>query len=228
MFVIVCGCSNLNTDAFGDLLGKDGGPLDEQTVADGLKEALKVGTERTVASTSATDGFLGNTLIRITIPDGYQKAAATLRTVGFGNKVDEFEVAMNRAAELAAAEATDVFWNAIKQMTISDAMGILNGNETAATDYFRTHTEGELKQRFQPIVKSKMSQVGLYELYNELSDYYNSLPLVAKPAIDLDDYITDKSLDGLFTVLGQEEKRIREDPVARTTELLQRVFGSKT
>jgi hypothetical protein len=226
--IVVPGCSGLNSNVIGDILDEDGGgALDEKTVTAGLKEALKIGTERTVKSTSALDGFLGNALIRITIPEDYQKAAATLRTVGLGDKVDEFEVAMNRSAELAAAEATDVFWNAITYMTIEDAVGILNGNETAATEYFRTSTGGELRQRFKPIVEEKMSQVGLYQLYNELSNYYNNLTVVAKPALDLDDYITDKALDGLFTVLGREEKKIREDPVARTTELLRRVFGGK-
>lgn len=221
--VLLAGCTGLDTI----LRSGQGGPLDEQTVAAGLKEALRVGTERTVTSTSKLDGFFGNTLIRILMPEQFETAAGTLRTLGFGKQVDNFEMSMNRAAELAAGEATDIFWNAITQITIADAMGILNGNETAATDYFRSRTETSLRQRFMPIVQGKMSEVGLYSTYNELADYYDNLPLTTKPALDLDEYITERALNGLFTVLGQEEKRIREDPVARTTDLLKRVFGTK-
>lgn len=200
-------------------------PLDEQTVSAGLKEALRVATERTVTSTSKLDGFLGNALIRIVMPEQFATAAKTLRTVGLGKQVDELEVGMNRAAERAAGEATDVFLNAISQMTLQDATGILNGGENAVTNYFRTHTEESLHERFKPIVTEKMSEVGLYKVYNGLTEYYNKLPLVTSPALDLDEYVTQHALDGLFTILGQEEKRIRTDPVARTTELLRRVFG---
>lgn len=201
--------------------------LDEQTVAAGLREALRVATERTVESTSKLDGFLGNALIRIVLPEQFETAAKTLRTVGFGKQVDELEVGMNRAAERAAGEATSVFLNAISQMTLQDATSILNGGENAVTNYFRSHTEESLHERFKPIVTEKMSEVGLYKVYNGLTDYYNKLPLVTSPALDLDEYVTQHALNGLFTVLGQEEKRIRTDPLARTTELLRRVFGSR-
>jgi hypothetical protein len=200
--------------------------LDEQTVAAGLKEALRIATERTVTSTSTLDGFLGNALIRIVMPEQFETVAKTLRTVGLGKQVDELEVGMNRAAERAAGEATEVFLNAITQMTLQDATSILKGGENAVTNYFRTHTEESLHERFKPIVTDKMSEVGLYNVYNGLTDYYNKLPLVTSPALDLDEYVTQHALNGLFTVLGQEEKRIRTDPVARTTELLRRVFGS--
>lgn len=224
--LVVAGCASFDSDALERIIrsGKDA-PLDEKTVSAGLKEALRIGTERTVENTSTLDGFLGNALIRIAIPEQFQSAANTLRSIGFDKKVDEFEVGMNRAAERAAGEATKVFWNAITQMTLQDAFGILNGGETAATNYFRTRTQDDLHNRFKPIVKNKMSEVGLYQIYNELTDYYNNLPLVSEPALDLDEYITERALNGLFTVLAQEEKRIREDPVARTTNLLRRVFG---
>lgn len=217
------GFSSESLDAF--IRGGEDAPLDERTVASGLREALRVGTERSVDKTSRLDGYLGNALIRIVIPEQFEGAANTLRDIGFGKKVDEFEVGMNRAAERAAGEATQVFWNAIKGITLQDAFGILNGGETAATEYFRTRTEQTLRGRFKPIVQAKMSEVGLYTTYNELTDYYNKLPFVTKPALDLDEYITQHALDGLFTVLGQEERRIREDPLARTTDLLRRVFG---
>ena len=200
--------------------------LDEQTVAAGLREALRVATERTVISTSKLDGFLGNALIRIVMPEQFEVAAKTLRAVGFGKQVDELEIGMNRAAERAAGEATEVFLNAITQMTLEDAFSILNGGDNAVTNYFRSRTEESLHERFKPIVTEKMSEIGLYKVYNGLTDYYNKLPLVTTPALDLDEYVTQHALDGLFTVLGQEEKRIRTDPLARTTDLLRRVFGN--
>ncbi len=201
--------------------------LDEQTVAAGLREALRVATDRTVVSTSKLDGFLGNALIRIVMPEQFEVAAKTLRAVGFGKQVDELEIGMNRAAERAAGEATEVFLNAITQMTLEDAFSILNGGDNAVTNYFRSRTEESLHERFKPIVTEKMSEIGLYKVYNGLTDYYNKLPLVTTPALDLDEYVTQHALNGLFTVLGQEEKRIRTDPLARTTDLLRRVFGSR-
>lgn len=223
--ILLSGCASLDSDTLGKIIRSGGdAPLDEATVAAGLKEALRVGTERTVKTTSALDGFLGNALIRIVLPEEFEGAAKTLRSIGLGKQVDEFETTMNRAAERAAGEATGIFWNAITGMTLADAFGILNGGETAATDYFRARTESGLRARFSPIVKEKMSELGLYTTYNELADTYNNLPLVTRPALDLDSYITDRALDGLFVVLSQEERRIREDPLARTTDLLRRVF----
>jgi hypothetical protein len=220
---VIPGCKELSTKDLGGILLRDA-PLDEQTVAAGLKEALRVGTERTVDSTSKLDGFLGNALIRIVMPEQFEDIASVLRDVGFGQQVTNFETAMNRAAERSAGEAKDVFWNAVTSMSVADAFGILKGHDTAATEYFRGRTETELRSRFHPIVKNKMSEVGLYQMYNELTDYYNKIPLKTAPALDLDDYITEHALNGLFTVLGQEEKKIRDDPLARTTDLLKRVF----
>ena len=149
----------------------------------------------------------------------------TLRRLGLGRQVDELEVAMNRAAEEAAGEAREVLVRAVTSLTFDDAMRILDGGSTAATDFLRARTGEEIRSRFHPIVVAKMDQVGLSRLYRQLAAEYNRLPLVSRPAVDLDDYVTDEALDGLFTVLGEEEKRIREDPLARTTELLRRVFG---
>lgn len=204
------------------------GQLDEQTVIAGLKEALKVGTERTVLDTSSVDGFLGNALIHITLPEQYDGMANTLSKVGLGRYVDELEIAMNRAAEQSAGEARQVFWSAITSMSVDDAFGILKGNETAATDYFRGKTAGTLRRRFEPIVKAKMEQVGLYRVSSQIISHYNAIPFVEKPAaVNLDDYVTEKALSGLFTVLAQEEKKIRQDPTARTTELLKKVFSER-
>ena len=202
------------------------GQLDEQTVIAGLKEALKVGTERAVLDTSSVDGFLGNALIHIALPEQYDGMAKTLRKVGFGRYVDELEVAMNRAAEKSAGEAREVFWSAITSMSVNDAFGILKGNDTAATDYFRDKTSAQLRQRFEPIVKAKMEEVGLYRVSNQVISRYKAIPFLEKPAVvNLDDYVTEKALSGLFTVLAQEEQKIRQDPAARTTELLKKVFS---
>lgn len=201
------------------------GSLDAATAADGLREALRVGTERATASTSSMDGFLGNALIRIAMPEQLTTMTNALRTVGLGAKVDEMEVAMNRAAEQAAGEAKGVFWEAISTMTLDDAMGVLNGGETAATDYFRTRTSESLREKFSPIVTEKMQTVGLYNAYEPMVERYNALPFVTAPAVDLETHVTDGALDGLFTVLADEERKIREDPVARTSDILKRVFG---
>ena len=140
-------------------------------------------------------------------------------------EVNRFEVAMNRSAEAAAVEATAVFRDAILRMPVVDAWGILRGADTAATAYFRKRTSATLRERYLPIVQAKMADVGLYRIYGELMDAYSALPLVTRPALDLDAYITERALDGLFSVLAAQERRIRDDPAARTTDLLRRVFG---
>lgn len=228
LLLAAVGCATLQKD-MADILGgssSGSGTLDEPTVIAGIKEALRVGTENTVLSTSQLDGYLGNQLIRIALPAQMESMASTLRKVGLGSQVDELEVGMNRAAELAAAEARDVFWNAIAGMTVSDAFGILNGGNTAATDYFHDRTYAALQTRFHPIVQQKIDEIGLSRIYGRVADAYNSLPLAGTPRlVDLDEYVTDKALAGLFTVLATEEQKIRQDPLARTTDLLRRVFG---
>lgn len=222
---VMSGCGSVDPAVLEQILGTTGGGLSESTIIAGLRQALEVGTERTVDNTSQTDGFFGNPLIRIPIPGELQTVATTLRGVGLGGKVDEFELAMNRAAEQASGEAVAVFWGAIKTMTIDDARGILNGPDNAATVYFRGRTETELETRFLPIVETKMQELGYVKKYEELADAYAALPLTTRPAFDPEDYVTDRALSGLFTILADEEKRIRDDPAARTTELLRQVFG---
>ncbi|MGH0030253.1 MAG: DUF4197 domain-containing protein [Myxococcota bacterium] len=226
------GCAELGIDArqveglLGTTSGRGAG-LDESTVVAGLKEALQVGTERAVDQTSQPGGFLDDALLRIALPDELQSVAKGMRAVGLGAQVDEVEVSMNRAAESASAEATDVFWQAVSSMSISDAYGILNGPDDAATTYFRGRTEGTLRERFSPVVESAMQSVGLYQAYDRLVQSYGALALFSDPKADLNRHVTDETLDGLFTVLASEEKRIREDPVARSSELLQKVFGGR-
>ena len=221
--LLVTGCLNAKTI---DRVLRGDGALDESTVAAGLKEALRVGTERSTASTSKLDGFYRNTLIRIALPEQYAGVAKTLNSIGMGSYVEDFERSMNRAAERASGVAIDVFWSAITQMSITDAFGILNGGDHAATDYFRRKTAASLTARFQPIVTAKMEEVGVYNIYNDLVAKYNRLPIDKPKAVDIDDYVTARTVDGIFSVLEGEEKRIREDPAARTTELLRKVFGS--
>jgi len=208
--------------SLGDLVS---GASGDANVVSGLKQALEIGTRNAVELTSSQNGFLGNPLIRIELPGALDKMATGLRAVGFGAQVDELEVAMNRAAERAAGEATDVFWQGIRQMTFSDAMGILNGGDTAATEYFERTTRDTLRARFEPIVSQKMGEVGVVQSYDQLVGRYEAIPFTKKPAFDLRGYVTDKSLDGLFEVLGQEERKIRTDPAARVTPLLRQVFG---
>lgn len=204
------------------LLGSQG-----DRVSGGLKQALEVGTTRAVTRTSASGGYLSDPLIRIELPESLQGMARGLRAVGVGAQIDELEVAMNRAAERAAGEAGDVFWQGIRQMTFSDAQAILRGGDTAATDYFERTTRDTLRSRFQPIVSERMNEVGVVRSYDGLVSRYAAIPFTKPPAVDIRSYVTEKALDGLFVVLGEEERRIRTDPAARTTALLREVFGSR-
>ena len=163
-------------------------------------------------------------LIRIAVPDELSKMTSTLRKIGFSKQVDELETSMNRSAEKASAEATAIFWEAVQGLSIDDARAVLSGGKHAATKLLRDRTSKSLEARIHPIVSQKMDEVGLSRLYGDLSDRYNALPLGQKPAIRMDDYVTGKTIDGVFSILAKEEERIRADPVARTTELLQRVF----
>jgi len=217
---------------FGDILqilrgDQPGGSLSNATIADGLKETLHVGTSNAVRSTGRLDGYFGNEAIRILLPERFQTVERGLRLVGYGHKVDEFVLSMNRAAEQAAPFAADIFWDAIRTMSFADAHGILKGGDTAATDYFRRETSEELVAAFQPIVRESMDSVGVTRQYRELSESLAVIPFGSdNSAFNLEEYVVDKALDGLFHVLAEEETKIRRDPAARVTELLRNVFGS--
>ncbi len=225
--LVLSGCAELDPALVESVLGSisQDQPLDEATVARGLREALSIGSRRAIERAGRLDGYLANELIRIRLPEELEKMADALRKIGFRQPVDELEVAMNRAAEQAAGEALDIFVAAIGDMTIADAFGILRGGDTAATDYLRGRTSETLRRRFEPIIAAKMEKVGLYRTYGALAEVYNGLPFTNRPAVDLESYLTGKALGGLFTTLAEEETRIREDPVARTTELLRKVFS---
>ena len=199
--------------------------LSAATTASGLKDALRVATEQAVASTSKTGGFLDNPKIRIPLPGKLETMANGLRAMGMGAKVDELEVAMNTAAEKAAGEATPVFSKALGDMSFKDASGILSGGDTAATQYFKRTTSADLTTRFRPIVDQAMAKVGVVQQYDALVSSYASTPFGSAPKLDLGSYVTEQTLGGLFKVMGEEEKKIRKDPAARTTSLLKEVFG---
>ena len=202
------------------------GTPDSSTLISGLKEALSVGTTDAVRSVSETNGYFGNQAIQILMPEKIQEVADVLSKLGYQQEVDAFILSMNRAAEKAAPQAVSFFMDAIKEMTFDDAKEIFNGGETAATEFFKSKTEDKLYDAFKPTVSSSMDEVGVTRAYKEMMGKYTSaVPFAYTGPLDLDHYVTKKSLDGLFYMVGQEEKKIRTDPAARVTELLKEVFG---
>lgn len=202
--------------------------LDNSTIIKGLKEALATGTERAVTEVAKTDGYFGNQMIKILLPDKIQTAANLLGTVGYQQQVDAFVLSMNRAAEKAAPQAASLFGDAIREMTVEDAKGILNGTDTAATEYFEKKTRTQLFDAFKPVVAQSMNEAGTVRAYQEMLGRYQTLPFVSLAGIsslDLNSYIVNKALDGLFVMVKSEEKKIRTNPAAQTTDLLRQVFG---
>jgi hypothetical protein len=190
-----------------------------------LKQALQVGTESAVKLTGKTDGYFANQAIKILMPERLHTIERGLRAVGYSGEVDELVLSMNRAAEHAAPEAKKIFWDAIGKMTIDDAQRILNGTPTAATDYFKDKTSASLTLAFRPIVDRAMNTVGTTRQYNELLGRAQAIPFLKTESYDLDRYVVGKALDGLFHVVGEEERKIRTDPAARVTDLLKEVFA---
>jgi len=204
-----------------------GQSLSQDEIAKGLKEALQVGTARAVENVSRVNGYFNNPDIRIPLPESVRKTEKLIRAAGFGSKVDDFELSMNRAAEKAAPEAKALFWDAIKTMSFSDAKKILNGRDNEATLYFQDKTSPRLREVAKPIVRDAMGDVGVTRSYQELDRTVRTIPFAGSYSFDLDQYVTDKALDGLFYMVAEEERKIRENPAARTTELLKKVFGSQ-
>jgi len=202
-----------------------GGEMSESKIIEGLKEALEIGTSNAVKLVSKMDGYYGNPQIKIPLPDSVKKVEKALRAVGYGSKVDAFELSMNRAAEKAAPEAKALFMDSIKQMSFEDARKILNGRDNEATLYFEDKTRHKLTEIFKPIVHSSMSQVGVTRQYQALDAKVRTIPFTESLSFDLDQYVTDGALNGLFFMLAEEERKIRQDPAARVTDLLKEVFG---
>lgn len=199
--------------------------LSDSKIASGLREALQVGATNAVKLTGRPNGYFGNQAIKILMPKNLQPIEKGLRAVGYGPKVDDFILSMNRSAETAAPAAKKIFLDAILAMTFDDARKILSGGDTAATDYFKAKTTDRLTAAFRPVVEKTMNENSVTQQYNALVGQAQSIPFMKSPNLDISQYVVSKALDGLFYTLGQEEKKIRKDPVARTTSLLKEVFG---
>lgn len=227
LFFLLSSVSYTSAGFFDDLLEKVTGSKEneEDTLVAGLKEALDVGTKQAVQKVSVQDGYFGNLDIKIPVPEKLKKTESLLRKLGMDDRVDAFILSMNRAAEEAAPQAVDIFVGAIRDMTVVDAYGIVKGDDTAATSYFRDRTSDDLTGLFRPVITDSMATVGVVRSYKKMMDRYNSIPFVKKIDVDLERYVTEKALDGLFFMVGEEEKKIRTNPAARVTELLQKVFG---
>ncbi len=238
----------LNGDRTGGTSETSGTGMSSNLVARGLKEALSIGIQNAIDRLGKPGGYLNNNLVRISVPENMKIVESTLRSVGQGKRVDEFIAAMNRAASDAVPEGTRIFVNAVKSVSIQDAMGILNGPDDAATTYFKRNTRDALKSAFLPIVKRSMESAQVVGYYNALDSAYKTYgkPLMENENVqalasiltgesvdgtvgaseaDLDAYVTREALDGLFLMIAKEEKKIREQPAARVTDLLEKVFG---
>ena len=210
-------------DTAGDML-KGEEATTEGEMIQGLKEALRIGTEKAIGTVSQVNGYYDNPKIKIPLPGPVEKVENLLRVAGYGAEVDTFEISMNRAAERAAPAAQTIFWEAIGEMTFSDAQEILKGRKNEATLYFKDKTYGKLEEIFKPMVKSSMSEVGATQAYQNLDTKVRTIPFAGGLSFDLDTYVTERSLDGLFLMLAEEEAKIRTDPTARVTDLLKKVF----
>jgi hypothetical protein len=219
-----CTATDIQRTVDGVLAGTTNAPVTQSEVASGLRQALEVGIKNGANQASQTDGFYKNSLIRIPFPKDVQRVENTLRQVGLGNEVDKFVLTLNRGAEDAAKSAIPIFITAIKQLTIADAWAILKGDKDAATQYLKRTTSNQLYTAFNPIMVRSLEKTNATRYYADLVNRYNKIPTVQKVNPDLDDYATQKAIDGLFTLVAQEEAEIRQNPIARTTELLRRVF----
>ncbi|MEH6470847.1 MAG: DUF4197 domain-containing protein [Halopseudomonas sp.] len=199
--------------------------LDTDTLVRGLKQALEVGTQRAVDNVAKTDGYFANPAIKVPLPMAVETGSTLLRQYGMGTLVDEFELSMNRAAEKAAPQATQYFLETLQQMSIDDARQIYQGADDAATRYFQQHTSSQLETVFKPIITDAMEQVGVTRYYQELVQQARQYPLVGDMDLALENHVTEQALEGLFLMLAEEEKKIRQDPLARSTDLLKQVFG---
>lgn len=221
---------NANAD-WGDLLDffSDETPqitgLSESEIVMGLKEAITQGVDVAINRLGKVNGFYSNPQVRIPMPENLQKVESTLRTLKQDHYADEFHLSMNRAAEQAVPVTRSIFIDAIRNMSISDARQILNGPDNAATEYFRKSSNEKLTNNIYPIVREATNRVGVTRKYKSMVDQLGFMSsVIDSEALDIDGYITDKTLDGLFYMVAREEKRIRQDPLARTTELLKKVF----
>jgi hypothetical protein len=204
-----------------------GESLSTEEVAAGLKEALTNGASKGSDLVSQVDGYFKNAEIKIPFPPEVQKVETKLRQMGMGDQVDKFVLALNRGAEDAAKEAKPIFVTAIKQMTIQDAWSILKGEDDSATQYLKRTTTSHLTEKFKPVIQKSLEKTNATKYYKDLVTTYNKIPMVQKVNPNLDDYATEKAISGLFVMVAKEEKSIRDNPTARTTELLKKVFSAQ-
>lgn len=200
--------------------------LTNQDATSGLKAALEKGATVAVDLLGRADGFFGNNAVKIPLPDSLKKVEGVMRRVGMGKQADELVLTMNRAAEAAVPEAKKLFVESIKKMSVQDAKGILTGGQTSGTEYFKRTTTDPLREKFLPIVKKATAKVKLAEKYNAYAEKGVALGLVKKEQANLDDYVTQKALDGLFFMVAEEEKKIRQDPVQAGSSIIKKVFGA--
>jgi len=221
------GCDIQSQNKIGSILKQiptNGNPTALEIGA-GLKQALEIGTSHGADQLSAKDGFLGNLAVKILFPPEAQKVEKTLRSLGLNSLADNVILSINRAAEDAAKEAKPIFISAIKQMTITDATNILLGNKDAATSYFKRVTTAQLLQKFEPVITASLNKVGATKYWGDAATAYNKIPLVKPVNTNLSNYVAQKAIDGMFYQVAQEELKIRENIGARSTSLLQKVFG---
>jgi hypothetical protein len=218
--------SSGNTSGGGNNSGL-GANLSSDDIVSGLKEALKVAADNTGKQLSQQDGFFGNAAIKILMPDEAKNVEKKMRQFGMGGQVDKTILSMNRAAEDATAGIGNIFLDAIKQMTVTDGLHILQGSNTAATDYLKQTTTAALTEKFKPIIQASLAKVHADQYWNDMFTSYNRIPGVTKVNPDLVAYVTDKALTGLFYNMGLEEQKIRKDPTAQVNGILQKVFGGK-
>lgn len=206
-------------------LPQQGGVIGNDQIASGLRQALDFGIEKQVTKLTQENGFFGNELVKILLPEELQKVDNTLRKIGLDNLADEGLKVLNRAAEDAVKEATPIFVNAVKGITFNDAKQILLGGDNAATTYLTSTTETELYASFSPVIKNSFEKVGADKVWNNLITRYNNIPFVNQVNPDLTDYVTQEALKGVYTMIAVEEKEIRTKTASRTTALLQKVFA---
>jgi len=191
-----------------------------------LRTALEKGSRAAVDELGRENGFFGDARVKIPLPESLKRAERTMRRFGMGKYADELVLTMNRAAEAAVPEAKQLFVDSVKKMTVQDAKGILTGGDTAGTEYFKRTTSDQLRQRFLPIVKKSTAKVGLAQKYNQYAEQGAAFGLVKQEHANLDDYVTQKALDGLYFMVAEEEKKIRKDPVGTASSILKKVFGA--
>jgi hypothetical protein len=225
--ILLSGCDVQSQAQLGGILKQiptSGNPSTSE-IALGIKQALEIGTSAGADKLAAKDGFLGNMAVKILFPTEAQKVEKTLRTLGLGSLADNVITSLNRAAEDAATQAKPIFVSAIKQMTIADATNILLGNNDAATNYFKRVTTSQLMEKFKPVIANSLNKVGATKYWGDAAGQYNKLPLVAPVNTDLSAYVAQKAIEGMFIQIAQEELKIRSNLNARSTTLLQKVFG---